>query len=110
MPGNTLPPSGGSGWWEIIYITLAAILGRASWHAYEVQQKNRRFLSWLLITDLIIAAAMAMVGAGVCDYYGLEGQVKYAVIGVLAHLGPGGCHHLAKPFLKRWSKGGTGNV
>jgi hypothetical protein len=45
-------------------------------------------LSWAVLLDIPVAAFMAILGAGAADYLGLDGNQKYAAIGVIAWLGP----------------------
>lgn len=79
---------------------LAAIIGRAMYHAGEVRAKRRPVASWDLLWEILLAIGMAIVGDAVGSYFDLAREVTVGLIGVLSYLGPRG----AGALLERWAK------
>lgn len=77
---------------------LAAVLGRAMWHARQVSAGRRRLLSWALAWELLMAVGMAFVGDGLGEHLALSSGARVALIAVLAYLGPRG----TEAILERW--------
>jgi hypothetical protein len=90
MPIENVPPPIRESLFALGIAFLVATLGRLIWHIEEVRRKQRKFWSLLLIYELTIAIAMAVVGQGVADWLQLTGWTHTAAIGVLAYLGPKG--------------------
>jgi hypothetical protein len=66
----------------------SAALGRLVAHIFYVSRRGRPFWSWHLLWELPIAFFMALVGRGVADLFGLQGNAELAIIATLSYLGP----------------------
>lgn len=78
---------------------IAAIAGRASYHAGEVRAKRRPILSWDLIWEIPTAVGMAIAGDALGTYLEFSREVTVGVIAVLSYLGPRG----TGAILERWA-------
>ncbi len=68
-------------------LAVAAALTRLAWHGEQVRRHKRDCLSWLLLYELVTAAAMAIVGGGVSEYFDLKPLVAAGVTVILAWFG-----------------------
>lgn len=71
-----------------ILVALAATIGRLMYHAKEVQRGNRRFWSFALLLDLLIAIGMGIIAYGLCSWWSLSGASMAATCAVAGYLGP----------------------
>jgi CDP-diglyceride synthetase len=78
---------------------LAAIIGRAMYHASEVRAKRRPIASWDLLWEVLLAIGMAVLGDAIGSYLGLAREATVGLIGVLSYLGPRG----AGALLEKWA-------
>lgn len=69
---------------------LAAMIGRAMWHARLVNDGRRPLVSWALAWELLMAIGMAFAGDSLGEYLGLTQNVRVGLIAVLSYLGPRG--------------------
>ena len=79
---------------------LWAGVGRLMFHARQVQQGRRRLFSRALLLELPIALGMGMVGAGVAEWWGFQGQVRDAVLVSAGFVGPRAIEQLIERLLK----------
>ncbi len=84
------------GWVTILF---AAMIGRLMFHAYQVQRGHRRFWTWTLLLDLIIACGMGVIAHGLCSYFGISGAPESGLIAIAGYLGP---HGIDVIFTKRF--------
>lgn len=77
---------------------MAAIAGRAMWHASEVRAKRRPVFSKDTLWELPTAIGMALMGEGAGNYLELSNTATVALIAVLSYLGPRGMGAM----LERW--------
>ena len=75
-------------------------VGRLMFHARQVQQGRRRLFSKSLMLELPIALGMGMVGAGVAEWWGFQGQVRDAVLVSAGFVGPRAIEQLIERLLK----------
>lgn len=79
---------------------LWAGVGRLMFHARQVQQGRRRLFSRSLLLELPIALGMGLVGAGVAEWWGFQGQVRDAVLVSSGFVGPRAIEQLIERLLK----------
>ncbi len=86
------PPS--PAWWEPLAGAAGAIatalLARLLYHRRLVNLGRRHMWSWSLVWEVPTAGFSALVGAGLAEAAGLDGNAALAVIGVVSWLGPRG--------------------
>lgn len=75
-------------------------VGRLMFHARQVQQGRRRLFSKSLMLELPIALGMGMVGAGVAEWWGLQGQVRDAILVSAGFVGPRAIEQTIERMLK----------
>lgn len=80
---------------------VAALTGRAMYHAGEVRAKRRPLFSLDLIWEVPLAVGMALIGDGLGEYLELTETVKVGLIAVLSYLGPRGAGALFEKWLSR---------
>ena len=80
---------------------LAAMIGRAMWHARLVNAGRRPLLSWALAWELLMAIGMAFAGDALGEYLGLSSNVRVGLIAVLSYLGPRGTEVLFERWIGR---------
>jgi len=78
---------------------LAALSGRAMYHAGEVRARRRPILSYDLIREIPTAVGMAIAGDALGSYMGLSREVTVGLIAVLSYLGPRG----AGAMVEKWA-------
>jgi hypothetical protein len=66
----------------------AGLLGRAMFHAREVQQGRRKPFSLALVFDVPIALAMGWAAYGLCVWAKLDMQPTISVAMIASYLGP----------------------
>jgi hypothetical protein len=67
-------------WWSLI--------GRSLYHANKVRLGHRRFWSWTLAWELMIAIGMGVVAGGAAEYLKLGGMAAAGFIAAVSYLGP----------------------
>lgn len=77
---------------------MAALAGRAMWHAGEVRAKRRPVISMDTLWELPTAIGMALMGEGAGNYLELSNTSTVALIAVFSYLGPRG----AGAVIERW--------
>lgn len=80
---------------------IAALTGRAMWHAQEVRAKRRPIVSMDLLWEVPLAIGMALIGDALGEYLSLSREVGVGLIAVLSYLGPRG----AGAIIERWLTG-----
>ena len=78
---------------------LAALAGRAMYHAGEVKAKRRAIVRWDLIWEVPVAVGMALAGDALGAYLDLSRETTVGLIAVLSYLGPRG----AGAVLEKWA-------
>ena len=84
-----IPPELKQSIYSMLITVLLAWLGRMMWHVRQVQKSLRRFWSWHLVWELMIAVSIGFVAEGVAEYFGFQGKAATALIIVVSYLGPG---------------------
>ena len=67
-------------WW--------ALIGRGLYHANLVRQGRRRFWSWTLVWELMIAIGMGVVAGGAAEWLELKGMTAAGFIAAASYRGP----------------------
>lgn len=67
-------------WW--------ALIGRGLYHADLVRRGRRRFWSWSLVWELMIAIGMGVVAGGAAEWLELKGMTAAGFIAAVSYLGP----------------------
>lgn len=80
---------------------VAAIVGRAMWHAQEVRAKRRPIMSTDLLWEVPLAIGMALIGDALASYLGLSREVGVGLIAVLSYLGPRGAGAIFEKWMSR---------
>ena len=75
-------------------------VGRLMFHARQVQQGRRRLFSKSLMLELPIALGMGMVGAGIAEWWGFQGQVRDAILVSAGFVGPRAIEQTIERMLK----------
>lgn len=75
--------------------------GRLVWHAMEVNEGRRRLFGWAILVELLIAAFMALLAAGVADQWDLKPAALAGLAAMLGYLGPKGLEFWARGYLAR---------
>ena len=83
---------------------LAAMIGRAMWHARLVNDGRRPLISWALAWELLMAIGMAFAGDALGEYLELTPNVRVGLIAVLSYLGPRGTEVLFERWFGRGGK------
>jgi len=78
---------------------FSASMGRLMWHAREVRQGRRKFLSVEILWDVPIAIGMAIVAEGIGAYFEFSRPITSALVAVCAYLGPRGFEVWAERIL-----------
>lgn len=81
-----------------------AAVGRLMFHARQVQQGRRRLFSKSLMLELPIALGMGMVGAGIAEWWGFQGQVRDAILVSAGFVGPRAIEQTIERMLKSIGK------
>ena len=81
-----------------------AAVGRLLFHARQVQQGRRRLFSKSLLLELPIALGMGMVGAGIAEWWGFQGQVRDAILVSAGFVGPRAIEQTIERMLKSIGK------
>ena len=81
-------------------------VGRLMFHARQVQQGRRRLFSKSLLLELPIALGMGMVGAGIAEWWGFQGQVRDAVLVSAGFVGPRAIEQTIERLLKLTGRDG----
>lgn len=69
---------------------MGAIVGRLMWHAREVKNGKRKFLSVELLWDIPVAIGMALIAEGIASHFGLTQPSTTGLVAMAAYLGPRG--------------------
>ena len=68
----------------------AGVIGRAMFHAKQVQAGRRKPVSWALLWDLPISLATGWMALGLCKYLGIGYDPTISVAIFFGYLGPYG--------------------
>ena len=81
---------------------IAALMGRLTYHAQEVQAGRRKVFGFVLLLEPVLVIALSILGEGVTSYLGLTpGSAQAAAsIGIIAFYGPRGTEKLVRAILK----------
>lgn len=98
---SDLPPTDYTPW---LFTGGAGVLGRAVYHAVQVQQGKRKSLSWVVVWDIPIAVCMGWIGLGAAVWFKLpwESTVSFAM--VASYLGPYGIDTLFAKWAEKHFK------
>jgi len=94
--GNTEQQTMLQQFFHSVFITFAAFAARLMWHVKQVQLERRKFWSYHLIWELIVAYGMGMFADGVTSYMDLTGPPAVAVVVTASYLGPRGLETFAQ--------------
>lgn len=83
-----LPPEIKQAIYSMASVTGLAWLGRMLWHVRQVQKAQRRFWSWHLLWELLIALSFGLAADGVAEFFGFTGKAATGAIIIISYLGP----------------------
>lgn len=83
-------------------IAFVAVLARLLWHRSQVKLGRRKFFSVELIWELPMAALSGIIGGGIAEYFGLDGMVALAIVGMASWLGPRGLEILLAKLIEKY--------
>lgn len=66
------------------------MLGRLTYHAYQVQLGKRKPFSWVLLWDIPVALTMGWVAFGIAAWFKVSWEVTVSLALVASYLGPHG--------------------
>ena len=88
MPWRNLPPEMQQTLAGFVWALWWALIGRGLYHANLVRQGRRRFWSWKLVWELMIAIGMGVVAGGAAEWLKLAGMTAAGFIAAVSYLGP----------------------
>ena len=90
-----------SAWGMISGFIFTALLARLLWHVRQVKMRQRKLFSVDILWEIPVAILAIIFGAGIADYFGIDGMAAQAIVGAMAWLGPRGVEDIVCRIIER---------